>query len=128
MRIFTPRGAGVICKRHQQNGMASTEEFVHYVCAMIDGAGSIWYRKMFGEYGIYCDGVYCACICDNMFLVKITDGGKQMMPDAETAYPYEGSKTRCFLITDFADQKHLERLIRTTCDELQTAKSRKILP
>lgn len=128
MRIFTPHGAGVICNRHQQNGMASTEEFVRYVCDMIDGAGSIRYRKMFGEYGIYCDGVYCACICDNMLLVKITEGGKQLMPDAETAFPYEGSKTRCFLITEFTDQKRLECLIRTTCEDLQTAKSRKIIP
>ena len=35
--------------------MASTLEFAEYVCDQISGAGSITYKKMFGEYGIYCN-------------------------------------------------------------------------
>ncbi len=105
-----------------KNDMASTEEFVRYVCDMIDEAGSIRYRKMFGEYGIYCDDVYCACICDNLLFVKITEGGKQLLPNTEITFPYEGSKTKCFLITEFDDQKLLVQLIRTTCGELKKSK------
>ena len=35
--------------------MASTPEFVRYVCEQIAGAGAVRYRKMFGEYLIYVD-------------------------------------------------------------------------
>ena len=35
--------------------MASTVEFVEYVCDQASGAGSIAYKKMFGEYSIYCN-------------------------------------------------------------------------
>ena len=35
--------------------MASKEEFVTYIANQLEGAGNITYRKMFGEYGMYCD-------------------------------------------------------------------------
>lgn len=45
--------------------MASSPDFVTYAVAQLAGAGEITCRKMFGEYGIYCDGKFCAVICDN---------------------------------------------------------------
>lgn len=36
--------------------MASRIDFVEYVCEQMSGAGIITYKKMFGEYGVYCDG------------------------------------------------------------------------
>lgn len=36
--------------------MASTAEFVEYICEQTSGAGIITYKKMFGEYGVYCNG------------------------------------------------------------------------
>ena len=36
--------------------MASKIEFVEFVVDQMKEAGTITYRKMFGEYGIYCDG------------------------------------------------------------------------
>ena len=36
--------------------MASKPEFVEYIADQLSDAGSITYRKMFGEYGLYCDG------------------------------------------------------------------------
>ncbi|WP_026886356.1 TfoX/Sxy family protein [Clostridium beijerinckii] len=47
--------------------MASNIEFVEYVCEQISGAGSITYRKMFGDYGIYCNKKIIGLICDNQF-------------------------------------------------------------
>lgn len=35
--------------------MASRPEFVQYAADQLSGAGAITYRKMFGEYGVYCD-------------------------------------------------------------------------
>ena len=36
--------------------MSSSQEFVQYVADQISEAGLITFRKMFGEYGMYCDG------------------------------------------------------------------------
>lgn len=55
--------------------LASNLEFVEYVCAQISAAGDITYMKMFGEYGVYCDGKVIGVICDNQFFVKKTEAG-----------------------------------------------------
>ena len=104
--------------------MTSTEEFARYICDLIGDAGTVRCRKIFGEYGIYCNDVYCACISDNMLFVKITGPGKELLPDVVTAFPYEGSKTKCFLITEFDDRELLTKLIRETSEHLQKSKSR----
>ena len=36
--------------------MSSRLDFVQYVADQCSGAGEITFKKMFGEYGIYCDG------------------------------------------------------------------------
>ena len=38
--------------------MASTREYVEFVAGQLSGAGAITYRKLFGEYGLYCDGKF----------------------------------------------------------------------
>ena len=45
--------------------MASSIDYVLYVCEQLSIAGNISYRKMFGEYAIYCDGKVLGLICDN---------------------------------------------------------------
>jgi len=104
--------------------MASSLDFVKYVCEQMEGAGDITYKKMFGEYGIYCDGKYCVAVCDDQVLVKITQAGKTIIPDCETAPPYEGAKP-CFLISDLEDRDLLARLVRETCDALPAPKPKK---
>jgi len=36
--------------------MASNANFVQYIADQCSGAGEIVTKKMFGDYGIYCDG------------------------------------------------------------------------
>ena len=36
--------------------MASNPELVAYIADQLKGAGTVTYRKMFGEYGMYLDG------------------------------------------------------------------------
>jgi TfoX/Sxy family transcriptional regulator of competence genes len=97
--------------------LASTLDFVQYICDQINAAGQISYRKMFGEYGIYCDGKMFALVCDDRFLVKITGPGQAFIPDCPTDLPYPGAKP-CFLITDLEDRSFLEELTRITCAAL----------
>ena len=52
--------------------MASNPDFVQYITDQCAGAGNIATRKMFGDYGIYCDGKFFGLICDNGFFIKPT--------------------------------------------------------
>ena len=89
--------------------MASSLEFVQYVADQLSGAGEITYRKMFGEYGVYCDGKYFAVVCDNRFLVKITDAGKAVATGCPEELPYEGGKPM-LLIEDLENREQLQEL------------------
>lgn len=104
--------------------MASSREFVDYVCDRLASAGHIHARKMFGEYGIYCEGKYFGLVCDDRFLVKITEGGERLMPDCPRGIPYEGAR-KAFLIEGLEDAEFLAQLVRITCAELPEPKPRK---
>ena len=52
--------------------MASSKEMVDYVCDQLSGAGEIRAKRMFGEWGLYCGGVYFGCVCDNQLFIKPT--------------------------------------------------------
>ena len=52
--------------------MASDEQFVEHVVNQLNCTHAISYRKMFGEYAIYCNHKVVALVCDNQFFVKLT--------------------------------------------------------
>lgn len=104
--------------------MASNEELVQYIAEQCSGAGEIRTRKMFGDYGIYCDGKIFGLICDNQLFIKITKAGKAMMPSLETAPPYEGAKPH-FLFSDIDNAQSLSQFVQTTCGELPMPKLKK---
>ena len=72
--------------------MASSPEFVRYVCEQLADAGEITCKRMFGEYGLWCDGKFFATIEDGMLCLKITDAGRAMLSDAEIVEPHEGAR------------------------------------
>lgn len=104
--------------------LASNLDFVEYVCDQIGGAGSIAYKKMFGEYGIYCDGKIVGVICDNQFFVKKTAAGEQLCPGCEEAAPYTGAKPH-LVIDNVEDRELMARFIRATWSELPMPKPKK---
>lgn len=104
--------------------MASKLEFVQYAVDQLQEAGEIAYRKMFGEYGIYCDGKFFAMICDDQLFFKITEGGRKLWPELEEGIPYHGAKPH-FLIEELDDRRRLAELARVTCQELPMPKSKK---
>ena len=55
--------------------MASDLSFVEYAAGQMHAAGAITFRKMFGEFALYCDGKVVALVCDNQLFVKSTAGG-----------------------------------------------------
>lgn len=104
--------------------MASSPDFVQYVCTQFAGAGSITFRKMFGDYGIYCDEKFIGCVCDNQFFLKPTKAGRSLLREVVEAPAYEGAKPS-FLLTDLEDTDYLAQLLRATWQELPAKKSKK---
>jgi TfoX/Sxy family transcriptional regulator of competence genes len=105
--------------------MASDKSFVTYICDQVGIVGQISFRKMFGEYVIYCYGKVVALVCDNQLFVKPTTGGKAALGTCTEASPYPGAKPH-FLVTDRIDDKDwLSCLIATTAQELREPKLRR---
>ena len=95
--------------------MASNADFVQYIADQCSGSGDIVAKKMFGDYGIYCNGKIFGLICDDHFYLKPTD---------EVRPPYEGAKPY-FYIADVDDHDYLSALVRETCRHLPEPKPKK---
>lgn len=104
--------------------MASNQEYVEFVCEQISGAGEITYKRMFGEYGIYCNGKIIGLICDNSFFVKKTVAGCEILPSSEEASPYTGAKPH-MVIDNVEDRELMTRFIEATYRELPEPKPKK---
>ena len=98
--------------------MASHQDFLDYVTEQLRGAGAIRSRKMFGEYGLYCDEGFFAVICDDQLFIKVTPAGEAAFPHLPKAPPYEGAKDS-FLVEDVDDRDTMTALTRITCLALQ---------
>ena len=72
--------------------MASNSDFVQYIADQCSGAGEITVKKMFGDYGIYCDGKIFGLICDDCFYLKPTDVVRPLLRVEDMRPPYEGAK------------------------------------
>ena len=104
--------------------MASNKDLVDYICEQLSGAGEIRCKKMFGEWGLYCDGKFCACVCDDQLFVKRTPAAEAAFPGTPTAPPYEGASLY-FLLEELDDAEFLARFLQTTCAALPAPKPRK---
>jgi TfoX/Sxy family transcriptional regulator of competence genes len=104
--------------------MASNPDFVQYIADQCSGAGEIIVRKMFGDYGIYCDGKIFGLICDNGFYLKPTDAVRGMLREVALRPPYDGVKDY-FYITDIDDRDYLSALVRETCKALPEPRPKK---
>jgi TfoX/Sxy family transcriptional regulator of competence genes len=80
--------------------MATTPDFIEYVCEQIGGVGAVRYRKMFGEYMVYVNDKPVLLVCDNTVYVKMLECISEMMKDAERGFPYDGAKEHYVLDID----------------------------
>ena len=89
--------------------MATSLEFVEYVCEQIAGSGDIRYKKMFGEYMVYVNDKPIFLICDNTVFVKKLDCVADKMGDSETGIPYKSAKEHYIL--DIADAAFSQEIV-----------------
>lgn len=65
------------------------------------------------EYCLYYEGKKVGDICDDQLLLKPTPAVLRLMPDAERAYPYEGSKTLMVVVDSVENTDLLEQVFHT---------------
>ena len=92
--------------------MASDQDTVDYICGQMAGAGQIAARKMFGEYGVYCDGVIVGLICDNQLFLKPVPAVLALMPDATLAPAYPGGKPQVLVDEGLEDTDLLAQVVQ----------------
>lgn len=102
--------------------MASDKDFVEFAADQMRNAGEIAYRKMFGEYAVYCDGKVVALICDNHLFIKPTESGRAFIGHVIEAPPYQGAKLHFLIEDQLEDSEWISELVRITTDELPVPK------
>jgi TfoX/Sxy family transcriptional regulator of competence genes len=99
--------------------MSSQQSVVDFIVGQMAKAGAVSARKMFGEYGIYCDGKMVALVCDEQLFIKQTAAGRAFIGDVTEGAPYKGAKP-CFVISaeQWDDDEWLAELVRVSTAEL----------
>lgn len=105
--------------------MATAQRTVDVILEAMAGAGAVSARKMFGEYGVYCDGKLVALVCDDQLFVKVTEAGRAWLGDAEEAPAYPGAKPSFRVDGErWDDAEWMAELVRATWGELPVGKGK----
>ncbi len=105
--------------------MSSSKDTVDFILEQMQGAGNVSARKMFGEYGLFCNGIFFAEICDDSLFIKPTNGGRIYIGDVDEAPPHSGAKPFFHISGDrWDDADWLCGLVRVTVKELPLPKKK----
>lgn len=105
--------------------MSTSKEFHDYILEQLRRIGEVSARKMMGEYCVYYKGKLIGNICDNCLFLKPTESVLRLMPDAERAYPYEGSKTLMVVVDDVENKTLMTEALNEMHKELPEPKKKK---
>jgi DNA transformation protein len=106
--------------------VSSQQKTVDYIVEQSAAAGTIAAKKMFGEYGMYCDGKVMAFICDDQLFIKPTEAGRAYLGEVTEAEAYPGSKMYFLVDGDrWDDADWLAGLVKATADDLPAPKPKK---
>ncbi len=109
--------------------MATQERTAAFILEQLSSLGLVSARKMFGEYGLFCDGKTVGLICDDQLFIKPTDAGRKLAPEAEARPPYPGAKPSLLIDAEqWDDADWLSQLVRATADALPVPKPKKPRP
>ena len=89
--------------------MASSLEYVNYVCDQLRSFGSVRSQLMFGDYMVYLNAKPVVLICDDVAYCKQLPQLAPFLQDAPRGIPYAGAKERWIL--DIEDRALLEHVI-----------------
>jgi TfoX/Sxy family transcriptional regulator of competence genes len=110
----------------ESTNMSSLQTTVDFILEQISAAGNVSARKMFGEFGVYCDGKIVALICNDQLFVKPTSSGRAFLGEVVEAPPYEGAKPSLLIDNNrWDDAEWMTELIRLTAQDLPAPKAKK---
>ncbi len=95
--------------------MASTLEYIEFVCNQIDDEWNPSYRKMFGDYFVYIRNKPIILVCDDIAYVKKLPCIDPLMKDADSDVPFKGANE--WYILDIEDRILVDKVI----EELEKA-------
>lgn len=105
--------------------MATNQKTVDYIIKQISKSEVVSARKMFGEYGVYCNGKIVALICDDMLFVKPTNAGLAFVGDCPEACPYPGAKPYLLISREkWDDGEWLTTLFKISAEALPIPKKK----
>jgi TfoX/Sxy family transcriptional regulator of competence genes len=81
-------------------------------------------RKMFGEYGLYCDDKVVAFVCDNVLFMKILPENVDLAAGLGMGPCYPGSKPYYIVPADKYDSEWLQEFIQVTADAVPVKKKK----
>lgn len=90
--------------------MASSIDFIEYVCGKIPPIYAVRYRKMFGEYMVYINDKPLFLVCDNTVFIKKLPCVEALLHDAVSALPYPGATKEQYVL-DVDDQELVTQVI-----------------
>ncbi len=86
--------------------------FLTNLTANLAELGDITVRPMMGEYLLYLNGKYTACICDNTVFVKLNKCNAELVANLQQKPPYDGAKPAYIVPVD--DVSFLRNTVRQT--------------
>ncbi|MDR1034043.1 MAG: TfoX/Sxy family protein [Bifidobacteriaceae bacterium] len=102
--------------------MATSVEFIEFVCEQIRGTGNIRYKKMFGEYMVWVDEKPILLVCDDTVYVKMLPVLDELMINADKGFPYGGAKEHYIL--DIDDSETARRVVEELLQVVPVRKPR----
>ena len=95
--------------------MSTSHQTIELILDRISGAGEVRARKMFGEYGLYCNNVFFGLVCDDQLHIKPTKQTTHIAANMEMAPAYPGAKPSIVIPPElWDDQDWLVDLVRST--------------
>jgi DNA transformation protein len=78
--------------------MTATADFADYAVELLGAAGRVAARRMFGGFGLYCDGVMFALIADDVLYLKVDERNRAALERAGSApFTYEAKGRRTIM-------------------------------
>lgn len=106
--------------------MATKQGTADFIVEQVCGAGHVIAKKMFGEYGLYCDDKLVGLVCDEQLFLKPTTAGRTYLGSVVEAAPYPGAKPYFRIAAEMWDDADgLTELIKVSAAALPSPAEKK---
>jgi TfoX/Sxy family transcriptional regulator of competence genes len=106
--------------------MATSAQTIAHLLDQLPGGMTA--KKMFGEYALYLGDRVVAFVCDDTLFIKPTPGARALLPAAEMAPAYPGSKDYIVASDALDDADLMARVVQMVASETPAPKPKKAKP